>query len=88
MNSEKPERGYDGLEPVTAKCCRTPLPSDKVDVNYIVTPTFLMNQISISSLEKWTYPKKSGHCYVVYIHFVRGQWCGSILVTDFVVTLT
>ncbi|EGI67660.1 hypothetical protein G5I_03704 [Acromyrmex echinatior] len=32
---EKPERGHAGPKPVTAKCCRTLLFPDKVDVNYI-----------------------------------------------------
>ena len=37
---EKSERGHDGPKPVSAKCCRALLPSDKVDVNYIATFTF------------------------------------------------
>jgi len=31
-NKEKPKRGHDGPKPVTAKCCRALLSSDKVDV--------------------------------------------------------
>ena len=42
MYREKPERGYDDSKPVTAKCCRALLPSDKVNVNYIATSTILM----------------------------------------------
>jgi len=38
--SETPERGHNGPKPVTAKCYRALLFSDKVNVNYIATSTF------------------------------------------------
>ncbi|XP_018406997.1 PREDICTED: uncharacterized protein LOC108783047 isoform X1 [Cyphomyrmex costatus] len=38
---KKPERGHDGLKPVTAKCCRALLPSEEVDVNYMPRSTIL-----------------------------------------------
>jgi len=42
VTREKPERGHDGPKPVIAKCCRALLPSDKMDIKYIATYTFLM----------------------------------------------
>jgi len=35
------KRGHNDPKPVTAKCCRALLPSNKVDVNYIATSTCL-----------------------------------------------
>ena len=38
---EKPEKRHEGPKSITAKYCRALLSSDKVDVNYIATSTFL-----------------------------------------------
>jgi len=37
---EKPKRGHNP-QPVTAKCCRALLLSDKMEINYTTTSTFL-----------------------------------------------
>ena len=39
---EKPDRGHEGLFPVTTKCPRTLLPSKEVDINYITISIFFL----------------------------------------------
>jgi len=41
QKERRPERRHDVPKPVTVKCCRALQPSDKVDVNYVTTFTFL-----------------------------------------------